>query len=200
MIAYAERVTSKIVARLFIGNVSSFCIFDLEILKLETFPVFNSPLPGVIMFSVISWKDCSLENPYILPDYPYGFNLRCKKRIWVEKAKKGAGKGDFRVVSQTTNPKASSETWNKPKAGIYHNLAILYIDPPTGYIEIAVLQVTDLMAFKEFYYKFWETMDIQQKSRYAMMAKMNYKHYPASWKDYTDIIDNVTRPVAPVVL
>jgi len=57
----------------------------------------------------------SAESALIVDDYPYGFRLRCKIRYWLE-YKDGFG---FRFVSQTTNPKKSVETWNKPKARVY---------------------------------------------------------------------------------
>lgn len=66
----------------------------------------------------------SPETAYLVDDYPYGYTLRCKIRYWVEfKPKFG-----FRLVSQTTNPRAQGEVWNKPKAGTYHFLAVLCLN------------------------------------------------------------------------
>jgi hypothetical protein len=73
----------------------------------------------------------SQETAFVIEDYPYGFTLRCKRRIWVE-TKAGHGQ---RVVTQTTNPKKAGELWNKPKAGVYSAVVVLYIDPETGYVE-----------------------------------------------------------------
>ena len=57
----------------------------------------------------------SPETAYIVNDYPYGFNLRCKIRYWIEyKPNKG-----FRFVSQTSNPKRGN-IWNKAKALTYN--------------------------------------------------------------------------------
>jgi hypothetical protein len=61
----------------------------------------------------------SPESAYVVDDYPYGFRLRCKIRYWLEYAPR---KG-FRFVSQTTNPKAAGEVWNKPKASTYASIA-----------------------------------------------------------------------------
>lgn len=66
------------------------------------------------------------ETAEVVEDYPYGRILRCKIRYWVETGIKGAGKGRQRFVSQTTNPKAPEETWNKPKASQYGPLVIMY--------------------------------------------------------------------------
>jgi hypothetical protein len=70
----------------------------------------------------------SPETAYVVPDYPYGFTLRCKIRYWIETATKGAGRGKQRFVSQTTNPKRYGEVWNKPKASTYSLMAFMYLD------------------------------------------------------------------------
>ena len=64
------------------------------------------------------------ETAYVVADYPYGFRLRCSIRYWIEHK---AGHG-FRLVSQTTNPKKAGLVWNKPKAGIYHDCAVMVLD------------------------------------------------------------------------
>lgn len=62
---------------------------------------------------------------YVVDDYPYGFRLRTKIRYWLEK---NPGKG-FRFVSQTMDPKAKTERWNKPKASTYMKFAgAMYLD------------------------------------------------------------------------
>jgi hypothetical protein len=80
----------------------------------------------------------STETAYMIDDYPYSFTLRCRMRVWIE-SKKGHGQ---RVVSQTTNPK-KGDTWNKPKAGIYHTIALMYLDELTGHVEFAALSLYD---------------------------------------------------------
>lgn len=76
----------------------------------------------------------SPETAYLVNDYPYGFRLRCKIRYWLEHhPKRGT-----RFVSQTTNPKRRifnaasglyTETWNKPKASTYADVAgAMYLD------------------------------------------------------------------------
>ena len=75
----------------------------------------------------------SPETAYIIEDYPFGFRLRCKMRVWVESdSKKG-----MRVCRQTTNPKLQGEIWNAPKKSTYSTIRLLYIDTETGYIESA---------------------------------------------------------------
>lgn len=71
------------------------------------------------------------ENPHIDPDYPYGFTLRCQRRVWRE-YRKGYG---YRVCTQTSNPRKNNLVWNKPKKDNYWPVILFYIDSETGYIE-----------------------------------------------------------------
>lgn len=64
----------------------------------------------------------TIDSPYIVQDYPYGFKLRCQKKYWVE-TKEGHGQ---RLVTQTSNPKTGG--WNKPKAETYNVVTVLYLD------------------------------------------------------------------------
>jgi hypothetical protein len=70
------------------------------------------------------FEHTSPETAYVVNDYPYGFNLRCSIRYWLEyKNKQG-----FRLMSQTTNPKAGN-IWNKPKASTYVKFgAAMFLD------------------------------------------------------------------------
>ncbi|HVG51650.1 MAG TPA: hypothetical protein VM867_08460 [Xanthobacteraceae bacterium] len=76
----------------------------------------------------------SPETAYVVADYPYGFRLRCSIRYWLEfKAKKG-----FRLMSQTTNPKAGN-VWNKPKATTYSEFGgAMYLDAQ-GHVQFSGL-------------------------------------------------------------
>lgn len=51
----------------------------------------------------------SPETAYIIEDYPFGFRLRCKMRVWIESDKK---KG-MRVVRQTTDPRKAFDLLKK---------------------------------------------------------------------------------------
>lgn len=65
----------------------------------------------------------SPETAYVIEDYPYGFRLRCKRRVWLETNKKGT-----RYCTQTTNPKKAGEVWNKPKYSTYADSGAMYLD------------------------------------------------------------------------
>jgi hypothetical protein len=66
----------------------------------------------------------SPETAYLVEDYPYGFQLRCRIRYWIEfQPTRG-----FRFVSQTSNPK-KGHVWNKPKASTYCRFGgAMYLD------------------------------------------------------------------------
>jgi hypothetical protein len=72
----------------------------------------------------------SADTAFLVEDYPYGFRLRCQIRYWIETTKHGQ-----RVVSQTSNPKRPGLVWNKPKAGTYSNLRVLFVNPENGHVE-----------------------------------------------------------------
>lgn len=77
----------------------------------------------------------SAETAFVQPDYPYGRELRCKRRVWIE-TKKGQGQ---RFVYQTTNPKADpsrGEVWNKPHASTYSTVKVMYLDESNGHVEV----------------------------------------------------------------
>lgn len=104
----------------------------------------------------------SFETAYVIEDYPYGRTLRCKKKIWIEEGLKGSGKGQFRVVYQTTNPKKQGEYWNKPKASTFATLYILYLDPATGHVETDCF--TGLYHVAAFREKWYDQLDDHQKT------------------------------------
>ena len=89
----------------------------------------------------------SPETAIIVPDYPYGFRLRCKLRVWVEYK---AGKG-FRYCTQTSNPKKPGEVWNKPKAGTYSRVSMaIGVDPLGRLYPSALTEYSDLDQYAAF--------------------------------------------------
>jgi hypothetical protein len=73
----------------------------------------------------------SMETAYLQPDYPYG-GYRCMRRVWLEQAIKGAARGQYRLVTQTTNPRVPEVRWNKPHPGTYSYWAVLLRLPHKG--------------------------------------------------------------------
>ena len=71
----------------------------------------------------------SPETAYVIDNYPYSFNLRCRMRIWVDgPADKGQFKGQYRVMRQTDNPKRAGRPWNNPKKSTFNPWVVLYLD------------------------------------------------------------------------
>lgn len=118
----------------------------------------------------------SPETAYIIPDYPYGFNLRCKMRMWIESPIKGQCKGKMRLVTQTTNPKKPGEYWNKPKYGIYHDLVIL-IQQDNGHIENSAANALGLNSNLEIFRdKYYEFLDEIQKNIFNNIISRNLSY------------------------
>lgn len=107
----------------------------------------------------------SVDTAYLVPDYPYGFKLRCKIRFWLDYRPKFG----FRFMSQTTNPKFSGEVWNKPKASTYMPLAVMYLDEKghTQWTSISIYDLSELDAFVE---KFKDAM--QDSDHHAALKEL----------------------------
>lgn len=107
----------------------------------------------------------SPETAYVVADYPYGFRLRCSIRYWIE-TKAGFGQ---RFVSQTTNPKKPGEVWNKPKAGIYSPVLVMYLDEQdhVHHAGISVYESADVISA---FARGWELDTHQQAVVKAMLA------------------------------
>lgn len=106
----------------------------------------------------------SFDTAYEVSDYPYGVRLRCKKRYWVERSTKGQAKGQYRLVTCTSNPKYNNEVWNKPKAETYYALVVLYIDPETGHVKYDGLYPYSETQAIEFRKKWYEHLNDDQKA------------------------------------
>lgn len=65
----------------------------------------------------------SQDTAYVQEDYPYGRELRCQRRVWLETNKRGT-----RFVTQTSNPQHGQDWRNKPKASVYSPWAVLVIE------------------------------------------------------------------------
>lgn len=92
------------------------------------------------------------ESAFIIENYPFGFKLRCKKRVWLEVNSKGT-----RMISRTTNPKKSLEVWNAPKMSTYSIAGALYqIDESDskpdeiGHVHWAGVSMYDLSKMEDF--------------------------------------------------
>lgn len=102
----------------------------------------------------------SQASAYIQSDYPYGRTLRCKRRIWVEKADKGSQVGKWRVCTQTSNPKVKGEKWNTPNKGVYGDgFPILMLNEETGHVTHTRVRVDKVSAFQEQWEDYYHLLD-----------------------------------------
>ena len=60
---------------------------------------------------------------YLIEDYPYGFTLRCQKKVWIETDPK---RGQ-RTVEMSSNPKRAGLHWNTPKKSTCDSLCAAFI-------------------------------------------------------------------------
>ncbi len=89
----------------------------------------------------------SEETAYLVPDYPYGPNLRCQKRFWIEHV---SNKG-FRLCTQTTNPK-KGDIWNKVSKSTYSILAAcMYLDEKGHVHWTALNEYSETDKFLDFF-------------------------------------------------
>lgn len=119
----------------------------------------------------------SPETAYEVHDYPYGFRLRCKIRYWIET--KG---GKDRLVSQTTNPK--NGYWNKPKAGVYCYLIVMYLDEKGHVAHSSVSPYFSPAQFQEFETKYGADFTEDQKKRFAVLKSVHQRYNPKEWAEW----------------
>lgn len=105
----------------------------------------------------------SFETAYIIEDYPYGFRLRCKQAVWIEECKKGAKKGEFRLVTRTTNPKAAGEVWNKPKTGTYSRFLLMGLNDEGHVVTTGFSDYCPTDQVKAFFSTYKDVMTDEQR-------------------------------------
>lgn len=92
----------------------------------------TSTAPTTVPHVTVLHGHTSQDTAYLIADYPYGRQLRCQMRVWIEQAAKGAAKGQYRTMRQTDNPKRTladgSHPWKKPHASTYSDWLVLYLD------------------------------------------------------------------------
>lgn len=125
----------------------------------------------------------SKDTAYLQPDYPYGRQLRCQRRVWIEHdPKKG-----MRFCTQTTNPKVAGTVWNKPKKSTYSSYICLLLNPENEHIIDYHLQLwTDtgtIAKFQQFWLLFYGRLDtfnqeqLDQLGKWIAKAVNQSKHY-----------------------
>lgn len=126
----------------------------------------------------------SQETAVLVEDYPYG-RLRCKIRYWVERPTKGAGKGQERPVSQTSNPKTGNTWQNKPKAGTYCDRVYLYRDNRNGHIRFAHVSINGPDYLARFIVQgFYAQLTEEERADLQTLIDADQKYNRRSWTRY----------------
>jgi hypothetical protein len=124
------------------------------------------------------------DTAYVVDDYPYGFQLRCKIRYWVETATKGAAKGKQRFMSQTTNPKRPGEVWNKPKGSTYSLLVVMYLDGNGHVQQWGASEFFDPQAdSRARLMGIFDQLDEEQREAYDALLAMSRRYQP-QWDEW----------------
>ncbi len=126
----------------------------------------------------------SPETVYVVDDYPFGFRLRCKIRYWIETAEKGAKKGEMRFMSQTTDPRKPCEFWNKPKASVYTDLMVMYLDEQ-GHVHNDGIGLFGWPEhFADFRQNYAGQLNESQLKRLEMLEMSSRRSSPKSWAEW----------------
>ncbi len=127
----------------------------------------------------------SPETAYVVNDYPFGFRLRCKIRYWIETAEKGAKRGQMRFMAQTTDPRKPAEFWNKPKAGVYHDLVVMFLDDENGHVQNDAIGMYGWPEhFAKFKQNYANQLDPAQRNRLEMLESYSRRFSPQSWAEW----------------
>jgi len=150
----------------------------------------------------------SFDTAYLQYDYPFGYQIRCLRKVWLERPSKGLGRGKVRFAACTTvkawNQRytnhlnddpltvadwvASNNTaWNKPKYGTYYPFALMYEDTEKSkdqaspYVEYTALNVySGAEEFYKFYDEFYHQMDDTERMQFMVLAQA---HRDKSWAE-----------------
>jgi hypothetical protein len=131
----------------------------------------------------------SPETAYQVDDYPYGRRLRCKIRYWIETADKGAKRGEQRFVYQTTNPRTGNTHWNKPKAGTYVLLAVMYLDE-NGHVQWTGVRESGISPVDHARWRlrgFLDQLDEDQQNAYETYFRVS-RTYRKQWDRWDNIV------------
>lgn len=127
----------------------------------------------------------SPDTAYLVEDYPYSFQLRCKIRYWIETASKGAKKGQQRFISQTTNARRGNSHWNKPKGSTYDLLTVMFLDSQ-DYVQRAGISEYGITPQGDAVWRLsgiYEQLTDQQRRRYDALHALS-RRYAEPWEQF----------------
>lgn len=100
----------------------------------------EKPVPGTILKGYTS-----IDRPFKVDDYPYGFRLRTSIHYWIESK---AGHGD-RLCTYTIDPRNGRR--NKPKCGTYSTFLYMFINEK-GHVEVGHIDSYNKEVFEARFY------------------------------------------------
>lgn len=118
----------------------------------------------------------SVETAYVVPDYPYGFRMRCQIRYWLEVNSKGT-----RLWSQTTNPRLEGRDvyqWNKPKSSTYCVVGAIFLDEK-NHVQWCGLSPYDASKAKEYLETYREGLTAGEVQFCETLIKLHEKREAA---------------------
>jgi hypothetical protein len=153
----------------------------------------------------------------VVEDYPFGFNLRCRCRYWIETAQNGSKKGQQRMCKQTSHKsfnihytemtpderlkyETTNLQWNKPKCSGYSDMVLLYRDnTPAGKGYIECWHISKFLSPENFYIArdmFGNPLyqNVQGEEVYAAPSECQMSH--RQQKDFLDL-ERLSRKLDP---
>ncbi len=152
-------------------------------------------LHGVTIDGAHITRGTKPDGAHIIADYPDGFHIRCKQARWIERATKGAKKGEYRSVSATSDERRNlPDYWRSPQCGTYYDALILVVvDEPGaadhGHVSTRVLTFyDDPQKFRAFYRDFGSQLDDEQREMVARAERMSRRFNASSWQGVGNLL------------
>jgi hypothetical protein len=118
-------------------------------------------------------EQTSAETSFVEEDYPYGRKQRCQRRVWVETAVKGTGRGRMRFVYQTQNPR--NGCWNQPHPGQYNDFIVMYKNLENNHIETEGIDSSSVEKVQKFKARWYSLLNEDQKKKLDKLEQMAIK-------------------------
>lgn len=148
-------------------------------------------LHGLIVADPVHKAGIIPANANITPDYPDGFQYRCKRADWIETATKGAGRGEFRWAHATSDERHSRpDYWRKPKTSMYVVVLVLYLVDDVsaenhGHIERDSLHWTESPVKFDAFFDMWgDQFDDQQRAMFETGKAIARKYSRREWEEH----------------
>jgi hypothetical protein len=131
----------------------------------------------------------SADTAYLVEDYPYGYRLRCAIRYWVDTRTPKRGAVSQRFTSQTTNPKLSTTTWNKPKSSTYSAFVVMYLDD-RGHVQAhhIPMWITGECDTRARHMGVYDALSDTDRKRYDYMVRVSRKMNPTTWDEWNETV------------